>query len=188
MPEPGGAANRTKGTTVVCVQPPPPVPVAPSPPGRLRNRRLRLWLAMSLGVLLLLCLGGAGVFFSLYDNATKIQRTEPDAVVDSYLGAYLQDRDDKAAALYVCKSGATLQPMIDERNQIVARERANNTKVSVSWEGLQVTGSGDQRTVQTELTVSGFANGQSVSGHKETWDFRVVDQSGWRVCGATRIS
>jgi hypothetical protein len=172
------------GTTVVCVQPQEsPVTVR----GRAGNRRLRLWLALGLGTLLLLCLGGVGVFISLYDNATKIQRTDPDAVVDSYLGAYLQDRDDKAAALYTCKSGATLQPIVDLRNQLVAREHANGTKVNVSWEGLQVTGTGDVRTVQTVLTISGMSNGQAVSSHQETWDFRLVDQSGWRVCGATKV-
>jgi hypothetical protein len=187
-----GGDNGTKGTTVVCVQPqesvtPPPASVVvPPPTGRLRSRRLRLWLAMGLGVLLLLCLGGAGVFFSLYDNATKIQRSEPDAVVDSYLGAYLVDRDDKAAALYTCKSGAALQPIINLRNQNAGREKTNGVKVSVSWDGLAVTGSGSTRTVQTDLTISGASNGQPLSSHQETWDFHLVDQSGWRVCGATK--
>jgi hypothetical protein len=184
---PAGRDNRTKGTTVVCVQPTPaPPPVAPAP-GRPRNQRLRLWLALSLGVVLLLCLGGAGVFFSLYDKATKIQRSDPDAVVDSYLGAYFVDRDDQAARLYTCKTGGNLQPMADLRNQITNREKTNGTKVSVDWGSLQVTGSGSDRTVETDLTISGSSNGQAVSSHAETWDFHLVDQNGWRVCGATKV-
>ncbi|MDT5031284.1 MAG: hypothetical protein QOC94_1455, partial [Actinoplanes sp.] len=76
------------------------VPVAGGPAptvvgGKPRNRRLRLWLAMGLGIVVLLCLGGVGVAISLYDGATKIQRSEPDAVADSFLRAYLVNRDDK---------------------------------------------------------------------------------------------
>jgi hypothetical protein len=138
--------------------------------------------------MVLLCLGGVGVFISLYDNATKIQRAAPDAVVDNFLGAYLVNRNDQDAVLYTCKSGANLQEISELRNQLVDRERKNGTTVSVSWEGLRVSGAiPNERTVGADLTISGFSDGQQVSSHTETWVFRVVDQDGWRVCGASKV-
>ncbi len=185
----GGGDNRTKGTTVVCVQPqepltgaPPPPPVVPPPSGRLADRRLRLWLAMGLGVLLLLCLGGAGVFFSLYDNATKIQRAEPDAVVDNFLRAYLVNRDDKEASLYQCKSGGDFAQIAAFRSQIQTTERKFSVGVRVDWTSLVVSKQGAQGTVSTDVKRALSDGSEKTSDH---WQFRVVDQSGWRVCGAT---
>ncbi|HTF12102.1 MAG TPA: hypothetical protein VK659_28420 [Asanoa sp.] len=63
-------------------------------------RPLRLILMVIAGVLTLLCLGGVGVGINLYDEATAIDRENPDVVVSSYLRAYLVDRDDAAAKLY----------------------------------------------------------------------------------------
>jgi hypothetical protein len=154
--------------------------VSTSPPPR--NRRLRLWLALGLGVLLLLCLGGAGVVISLYDNATKIQRTEPDAVVDNFLRAYLVNRDDKQASLYQCKSGGDFAQIAAFRNQIQTTERKFSVGVRVDWTSLQVTKSGDQGTVSTDVKRALSDGSEKTSDH---WQFRVVDQDGWRVCGAT---
>ncbi|OJF13897.1 hypothetical protein BG844_12715 [Couchioplanes caeruleus subsp. caeruleus] len=143
---------------------------------------------MAAGILSLICLGGVGVFISLYDEATQIKRTAPDAVVSSYLRAFLVNRDDGEAALFMCKTTSDLSGMTALRAEMVDRERVFDVTVSVNWGTLTVSGEGDRRDVSTELTIAGSADGQSISQRTESWRFGVVDQDGWRVCGAAKVS
>lgn len=137
----------------------------------------------------LLCLGGAGVFVSLYDNATKINRSAPDAAVDDFLRAYLVDRDDKEASLFECKSGGTFTEIASLRTEMVTREKNFDVKVSVSWGPLPVTAV-DQthKSVAASLTISGASNGDTISRRTDQWTFGVVDEDGWRVCTAAKAS
>ena len=80
---------------------------------KVRNRRLRLFLALGAGIVALLCLGGVGVFISLYDEATEIRRTAPDAVVDGYLRAYLVNRNEDETKLYTCAAGGDFAAIQD---------------------------------------------------------------------------
>ncbi|WP_433371628.1 hypothetical protein ACQPZX_47855 [Actinoplanes sp. CA-142083] len=149
---------------------------------------MRLILAMVGGVMALLCLGVAGVVVSLYDEATKIDRSEPDVVTDSFLIAYLVNRDDKTAQLFTCKN-TDLTEISALREQLVAREKQFNVKVSVSWGALtrQAVGSG-QEDVTTQLTISGSANGQISSSRNEDWRFHVIEESdSWRLCTGTKV-
>ena len=157
--------------------------------GKQPNRRLRLWLAMGAGILALLCLGGVGVVVSLYDGATEIKRTAPDAVADSFLRAYLVDRDDKQVALFTCKSGADLAAISALRTELVDREKEFDVKVSVSWSSLTVSETDEnKRSVGTDLIIAGNMNGEATSRHTESWTFDLVDDDGWRVCGAAKTS
>lgn len=154
-----------------------------------RGRRLRLVLAMGFGIVSLLCLGGVGIFVAVYDNATKIERSAPDAVVDSFLRAYLVDRDDTQAALYRCESPTNLSGMTRLRGELAQRERDFNVRVTVTWSSLAVMGVGaDQRQVKAGLVIAGSAVGQTRSRRTEEWTFDVVEEDGWRVCGATKVS
>ncbi|HEX5200066.1 MAG TPA: hypothetical protein VFW27_09005 [Actinoplanes sp.] len=150
---------------------------------------MRLILAMVGGVMALLCLGVAGVVVSLYDEATEIKRTAPDAVVDSFLRAYLSDRDDKEAALYTCRSGGDLAALSGLRVEMINREKNFDVKVSVGWSSLTVTDAGrGKKDVSTSLTISGSSDGNTVSRRTESWSFGVVDEDGWRVCSAGRAA
>jgi hypothetical protein len=166
-----------------------PVPVSdvlpPLASKKQPNRRLRLWLAMMAGILALLCLGGVGVALALYDGATKIKRTSPDAVVDNFLGAYLVDRDDKEASLYECKSGGDFQAIAAYRADMLTREKDFSVGIRVSWSSMEVSTQGNTGTVSTNLVKTATDQSGRLSN---TWEFRVVDQDGWRVCGATQIS
>ena len=169
-------------------QPPASEPVVP-PAGvarpKLKSRRVRLWLAMGLGLMLLLCLGGVGVVVSLYDGATQIKRSAPDAVVDNFLRAYLVDRDDKEASLYTCKSGLELSSLRAYRNDTVSREKDFSVGIRVSWSSLTVATNGDKGTVTAELTrTTADRSGREAN----SWQIDVVNQDGWRVCGATKLS
>jgi hypothetical protein len=139
---------------------------------------------MGLGLMVLLCLGGVGVFVSLYDGATQIKRTAPDAVVDNFLGAYLVNRDDSEAELYQCKSGADFAELQAYRADIITREKNSSVGIRVSWSSLTVATKGNSGTVTTDLTKA------TVNGYEhitKPWQFTVVDQDGWRVCGATQL-
>lgn len=138
--------------------------------------------------MLLLCLGGVGVFVSLYDGATQIKRSAPDAVVDSFLRGYLVNRDHKEVALYACKNGADFSQLDRLRTEMAGREKNFDVKVNVTWGSLTVTGSGgERRTVATNLIISGTSEGETQSRRMESWTFDVVDDDGWRVCSAARV-
>jgi hypothetical protein len=168
---------------------PPAAGTGVGPVGKRPNQRKRLWIAMVGGIMVLLCLGGVGVAVSLYDEATKIDRTQPDTVTDSFLIAYLVNRDDKQARLFTCDA-PNLANIGALREQLVAREKDFDVKVSVSWGALDRAAAGKgQEDVTTQLTISGSSGGQLGSSRNEDWRFRVVDDGGnWRVCDASKIS
>jgi hypothetical protein len=181
-----------RGTNLVRVQPPnqpaqPAVPPqGPAPAvAKPRNRRLRLFLAMGAGILALLCLGGVGVFVSLYDEATKIERSEPDAVVDNFLGAYLVNRNDEEADLYMCRSGGDFSQISAYRSDIADREKSYSVGIRVTWTGLTVSTQGERGTVSTDLTRT--TTNQS-GRDSQSWEFTIVDDDGWRVCGARPLT
>ncbi|GAA3344370.1 hypothetical protein GCM10020358_47330 [Amorphoplanes nipponensis] len=143
---------------------------------------------MGAGILALLCLGGVGVFISFYDEATKIERSKPDAVVDQFLRAYLVNRDDQEAALFTCKNGLDLAAVTALRTQLIEREKEFNVTVNVSWSTLIVSGAGeDRRSVATDLVIAGSSGGTSLSRRTEPWTFALVDEDGWRVCSAAKL-
>ncbi|UQU65250.1 hypothetical protein COUCH_02585 [Couchioplanes caeruleus] len=164
---------------------PPPTPAAAPP--KPRNRRTRLILAMVGGILALLCLGGVGVFISFYDESTKIERNAPDAVVDNFIAAYLVNRNDEESKLYTCKD-PELSQLAGLREEMLNRERKFGVTVTVTWESLRIGAGQDAKNVGVDLTIAGSTNGQPLSRRTETWDFHVVDEDGWRVCGADKTS
>ncbi|MFI7543006.1 hypothetical protein [Actinoplanes sp. NPDC049599] len=136
----------------------------------------------------LLCLGGIGVFISFYDEATKIERTAPDAVVDQFLRAYLVNRDDKEAELFTCKNGLDLSAITALRTELIAREKEFDVTVNVSWSTLTVSGTEEnRRTVTTDLLITGSKDGAALSKSSEPWSFALADADGWRVCSTAKI-
>ena len=176
-------APRRESDAVVTPVPPESRPTGK--PGRLQSRRARLVVALTGGFLALLCLGGVGAFFVLYEEATEIKRTSPDAVADSFLAAFLVARNDQEAALYQCTSGGDFSQILQFREDIVRREKEFSVGISVTWSSLQVAVDGASGTVSADLTrtISGQAGRDSSS-----WRLSVVDQNGWRVCGATPVA
>jgi hypothetical protein len=205
-----------RSITVVCVQPQDPVtgPVPQPPPAsgphpapteapppattptddaaptpKPKKRNTRLWVAMIGGILALLCLGGVGVAVLLYDKETKVDRAEPDAVVDNFVRAYVVDKNDNEVALYQCKTAADLGALSALRTEILDREKNFKVHVSVSWSTLTVNAvSQAQKNVNADLTIAGSSGGKVISRRTESWSFTVLDQDGWRVCGATKVS
>jgi hypothetical protein len=139
---------------------------------------------MGAGILALLCVGGVGVIISLYDEATEIKRTTPDAAVVGYLRAYLVNRDQEETSLFTCSSGGNFTEVEALRADMVNIETTNSTSIEVAWENLQVTTSGAQGSVELDLTRY-IGDREQVT---DRWRFDLVDQDGWRVCGAARVA
>lgn len=157
----------------------------PSRPAVPRGRRRRLVLAVVAGALALLCLGGIGVGYVVYDNVTGPDRSSPDVVVDNYLRAYLVERDDVKARLYSCSDTSGLSDLRALRDDLQAREQRFNTTFRVTWGALSVVGRGTTADVAVELrlsaTVDGFAQ-QDL----QSWLLQARDEDGWQVCRAAR--
>jgi len=132
--------------------------------------------------------GAAGIAFFAYDQATRIDRSDPDLVVTNYLRALLNERDETRAALYVCSDASGLSEIRALREQIESQEQELGVVMSVSLEDLQREESG-QRVVNVGISIRRAAviDGirQSVA---DRWRFKVVNESGWRVCGATKTA
>jgi hypothetical protein len=146
---------------------------------------MRLFLAMGAGILALLCLGGVGVAISLYDEATEIKRTSPDAVADSFLRAYLVNRDENETSLYRCESGGNFAELEAFRRNIEATERQYTLGIRVTWTSLLVETTNGQTVVSTDLVRTLSDNSERDA---RRWQLQMVDQGGWRVCGATEVA
>ncbi|MEJ3742181.1 hypothetical protein WEI85_02615 [Actinomycetes bacterium KLBMP 9797] len=152
-------------------------------PASPRARKTRLVLLMVGGLVALLCLGGAGVAFVAYRDATEPDRSSPDVAVSNYLRAVFVDRDDTRANTLICRDDSGLASIRDLQREIEAREQQYSISIIVSWGELAVQESGRRATVTTEISRT-IADG-SESDHQD-WRFDVVDEGGWRVCGAAR--
>ncbi|MET7748551.1 hypothetical protein [Micromonospora sp. NPDC005367] len=163
----------------------PPAPAAPAPE-RPRSR-VRTVLTVVAGVLALLCLGGAVTGYLLYDRATAPDRSAPDVVVASFIQTFLNERNDIKTEQFICRSGEDLEAARSLRRELEQREANFDVLVRVRWGPLTQVKDGDGESVTTTLTISGSANGQSRSSRREDWRFHVVDEDGWRVCGAQKL-
>jgi hypothetical protein len=159
----------------------------PAPAGTpKRGRNWRLIFAVLAGVLGLLCVGGIGVGYAIYDRATQLDRSQPDLVVSSYLRALLVTRDDVQASLYACEGRSQLESIQGMREEIERREHELGVSITVSWGELQIDERSPDRTViSTDVRRSAIVDGVSQSV-ADRWRFTIVNEHGWRVCGAER--
>jgi hypothetical protein len=139
---------------------------------------------MAAGIMALLCLGGIGVFISFYDEATKIERSKPDAVVDQFLRAYLVNRDDDEAELFTCKQGLDLTRLDAFRTDIQSREQRFTIGIRVDWTSLTVSSEGGRTTVSTDIRRI-ISDGSERT--TDRWQFAMIDDDGWRVCNAAPV-
>ncbi|WIM96246.1 hypothetical protein ACTOB_008422 [Actinoplanes oblitus] len=150
--------------------------------GGFKSRRTRLWLALGAGILAVLCLGGVGVVVSLYDNATKVERTDPSVVLDAFLGAFLVYRDDRQLEEYACKTGGNFSQLGSFRDGIQQAESKHSVEISITWRNVNASVSGE-RAVATAEVVRTVAGGSEET--VDVWEFGMVNDGGWRVCSAT---
>jgi hypothetical protein len=149
-----------------------------------RRERVKRFFIVVAGVLAIVFIVGGIAGYVYYDRETRPNRSAPDVVVDNFLREYLVHRDDGKARLYSCKS-PDITRLRAFRDSVVAQEDKFRISISFDWGALAVTAI-DQSHSRVSLTLSEIApeadGSQSRSSTK--WVFLVVDQSGWRVCGA----
>ncbi|MDM4721277.1 hypothetical protein QTQ03_17315 [Micromonospora sp. WMMA1363] len=165
---------------------PPPPTSAPDPP----RRRVRTILTVTAAMLTALFLSGLAAGYLLYDRATAPDRSAPDVVVDNYLRAFLVDRNDIRATLYICsEEPVDLAALTALRAEVEQREASFGVDVRVSWGPLNRSENQRGESVATTLSISSSANGQPRSSRREDWIFDVVrNEKDWRVCGGRKVS
>jgi hypothetical protein len=148
------------------------------PPPFRPPRRSRRTISRGKLLLIILVVGGvlavtgAGIAFLLYNRATEVNRSTPTIAVHQFLNAVFVERDDDRAKLFTCREW-TVQRSDEARGRF-------DPEVKVKWEDVtEESRQGKQAVVTARLQLlwQGFADFQQ-------WRFEVVEDSGWRVCGA----
>ena len=144
-------------------------------------------LLVGLVAIAVLCVGGLGVGYFVYDTATRPNRSDPSLVVRQYLTATFDQRDESRARLFTCGSTGSIAEMQNLLKQVQDLERRFDIKVTVTWEQFasQVHGSRSDVTAYVKVDVP-EADGRLSRGVTR-WRFALEEQSGWRVCDAHRI-
>jgi hypothetical protein len=138
------------------------------------------------GLVALLCLGGAGVVFVAYREATEPDRSAPDVAVSNYLRALFVERNDINTSQYSCDDQAGLASIKAVRSDLESREERFDTQFNVSWGSLSTDGDDRAAEVSVDLQISALIDGIRQSD-VQSWQFEVVDEDGWRVCSAAKV-
>jgi hypothetical protein len=161
------------------VGPPPGPGWAPPAPRRRPGSRGGLAVVLILVGVVLLC-GGLGATGYLLVARIPAGAPQPTSAVSRLLDAVFDKADETTADRYVCdgaRDGQTAQRL---------RQRAhltNTDTTKITWtDPTQDSRNGDSATVSTSLTLPGSGTADS---SQQKWQFSVVDEGGWRVCGLT---
>jgi len=144
-------------------------------------KRIVLIVAVAVGVG---AVGAAGVALRAYDKATKIDRTRQDIVISEYAHAVLTEHDDVRAALFTCAAPGSLDAFRQLGKAVEAADHESGHLTQVTLRSTRVTVDGTAAEVLLELNQG---SGIEVRTTVQTWRFTLVDEDGWRVCGAEQI-
>lgn len=133
-------------------------------------------------------IGGATAAILAYNEATKIDRSNPKVVLDEYLRASLVRDDSVGVDLYACESDPDLSAVTNLRNELTRREQEFAVEIEVSWGSIDLTGASTSAVATTDLAITARKQGAVESRSRETWKFTLVDEEGWRVCQAGRAA
>jgi hypothetical protein len=142
----------------------------PRPARRTISRNTLLLIILVVGAVFVLAAGGVGFLF--YNRATEIDRSTPTVAVHQFLRAAFFDKDDDRVKLFTCRQWT------NERTSGV--QQRFDPEVKVTWEDVVVQSRQGHQAVVTarmRLVFQSFVDFQD-------WRFEVVEENGWRVCGA----
>ncbi len=149
--------------------------------GGMRLRRV----ALVSGVILLAALAGAAGWGLLaYNEITKVDRSDPQVVTDEFLRAVLVRKDRAGARLYVCRDESKTDGLWALRDKLDRREHDFKVTILVSWGAYVAEG---RDNLSASITITANRDGVEQSSSVEVWRFHLVDEDGWRVCGADRV-
>ncbi|WP_144119724.1 hypothetical protein [Catellatospora sichuanensis] len=148
-------------------------------------RKILLILAIMVAVV---GVGGAIAAVLAYHEVTKIDRTNPKVVLDEYLRAALVKGDAVAVDLYTCDDPVGLSPISKLRTELDQREQEFAVEILVSWGAMSRVDSPGRTELTTNLAITAIKDGMEQSSSSQTWRFTVLEQDGWRACGAERLT
>lgn len=125
----------------------------------------------------------AGMALFAYNEATKIDRSDPEVVTDEYLRAALVHKDQVGAQLYSCSDQAKLDSIRALRDDLDKRERDFGVSIVVTWGAYERSGA----DLSTALTIVAIKDGNEQSSSEQRWRFTLIDDDGWWVCGAEKV-
>jgi len=142
-----------------------------------RSRGLKI----SVGLAALLGLGALAVVLVPSADAAEA----PELVLRRYVQATLADHDGAAATALTCRT-----PQLDVIGQweqdLAARERRFNLPpLHVDMKAYTDSRSGRRITASTEIAVALVVDGQLQQRLTRPYTFVLVQQDGWKVCGAS---
>jgi hypothetical protein len=184
LPEPEDRVNERPS---IPDQRPPEAPVSgpaapPAAAGQAKKPpRWKTALIVVAGVLALLCVGGLGSAYFYYRKVSEPDRRTPAVVLEQFVEAKLNERDQSRAATLTCRSTSFAQ--LDQLSaDLRAREHQFDTTFTVQTADLVVRQRDGTADVDTDLQIS-----TPESRSTQRWRFAMKNQSGWRVCAAERV-
>jgi hypothetical protein len=118
-----------------------------------------------------------------YNEVTRVDRSDPQVVTDQFLRAVLVREDHAGAELYSCDDQSQDDALWALRAELDRREKEFNVTILVSWGAYSPQGS----DLSTTLTITANRDGIEQSSSEQVWRFHLVEERGWRVCGAAQV-
>lgn len=129
-------------------------------------------------------IGAGGALLLTYNEATKLDRSNPEVVLIRYLDATFERKDPAMASLYTCSNPKDLAPINALRADLDRREKEFGVSISVSNGAMSL----QRNEITTALIMEAFNEGGRNARWTESWQFRMADENGWRVCGAELLA
>lgn len=148
------------------------------------RRTFRKVLVVMLAVAALGAVATAGAVFVAYDQATEIDRAYPAAVAEQFLDATVNQRDSAKAGLFACDEYDADDGLRSLEVYIAELEQKGSAPAQVVV--LSSTFDSNQSSVAVEIQIRQSVSG-TTSKEVQQWSFKMVDEDGWRVCGASQI-
>jgi hypothetical protein len=168
-----------------------PSPGPPDPPSKEKEHRPRLPIrtivVIAAMTVLFLCLGLAGAGYVLYDRATKIDRSSPELVVEKYVNALFDDRDNARAQLLECSGSSGRQQLRQFLEQVKNREKEFSIHIEVNTANYEISTNGSASSVSVDLRIDVPEADGRPSRSTQRWQFDLRRTDGWRVCASRRM-
>lgn len=159
--------------------PPTPAPsLTPATEPTRPKHRLRNLVLIVVAFLMVLGAVAGGTVLFVYDKATEIDRSTPDASAEQFLDAALRSKDAARLQLFLCSGWSTA-------DALRAIEAPTDPRVTANWGDFTATGAGREATLTTIVTFKVEIAG-GFQQDSQLWTLHLQDQDGWRVCGLTR--
>jgi hypothetical protein len=148
-----------------------------SEPQHQARRGPRIGLIVAAGLIATMALVGS-IALVLYDRATAIDRSTPAVVSDQYLRATLFDRDANEVAPFICAGWSADEALAEATKDV-------DPALLVSWGDFSIEQTGSTAVVTASVTFRASGAGVNLRD-VESWNLRLQENDGWRVCGIDR--